>query len=267
MHNKIDEGRFRELLEESDDLHSDAMRGARAGLNDYVEAAQEARISADRDGSRWATVAAAGGMAGAATLLASGTAWAAGDDVTALQTAAGLENLAVQTYKTALTLPFIGGNSANPVVKMFAEKTMGQHSEHAMAFNAAATRLGGKAQTNPDPKYAEVVKQAIPKIKTAADAVGLAITLEDVASQTYVKDVGLVSTPELRQLFASVAGVESQHKAILLAVKALVQGNQAKLIALPPNLGELPALAGSVGFPDTFYPTAMAAPVEEGAVK
>jgi hypothetical protein len=267
VQNKIDEGRFRELLDESDDLQSDAMRSARAGLNDYVEAAREVRRSAGRDGSRWGTLPATAGVAGAATLLASGTAWAAGDDVAALQTAAGLENLAVSTYQTALSLPFIGGSSANPVVKMFAMKTMGQHSEHAMAFNAAAQKLGGKLQTGPDPKYADVVKQAVPKIKDAADVVGLAITLEDVAAQTYVKDVSLVSTPELRQLFASVAGVESQHKAILLAVQALVKSSEPQLIALPSDAAKLPAAAGGVGFPDAFYPTTMAAPVEEGAVK
>jgi hypothetical protein len=267
VRNKIDEGRFRELLEESDDLQSDAMRSARTGLDDYVEAAREARLAARRDSSRWGPVAAAAGVAGAVTLLASGTAWAAGDDVAALQTAAGLENLAVQTYKTALTLPFIGGSSANPVVKAFAEKTMGQHNEHATAFNAAVQRLGGKPQLAPDPKYAQVVQQTIPKIKGAADVVGLAITLEDVAAQTYVKNVGLVSTAELRQLFASVAGVESQHKAILLAVQALIKGGAPELIALPPDLTKLPDAAGSVGFPDTFYPTTMAAPVEEGAVK
>jgi hypothetical protein len=271
VHNKIDEGRFLELLEESDDLHSDAMRTDRTGLNDYVEAAQEAFVSAGRDASRWGSVAAAAGVAGGAValgLLSSPTAWAAaGDDVAALQTAAGLENLVVLTYQTALTLPFIGGDSANPVVKAFATKTMGQHSEHAMAFNAAAQRLGGKPQTGSDPKYAEVVKAAVPNLKGPADVVGLAITLEDVAAQTYVKNVGLVTTAELRQLFASVAGVESQHKAILLAVQALVKANQPQLIALPPDLTKLPAAAGSVGFPDTFYPTTMAAPVEEGAIR
>jgi Ferritin-like domain len=271
VQDKIDEGRFRELLEESDDLQSDAMRAARTGLNDYVEAAQEARLAAardgsQRDGSRWAPVAAAG-VAGAATLLASGTAWAAGDDVSALQTAASLENLAVATYTTALTLPFIGGRSANGVVKAFATKTRDQHKEHAEAFNAAAQRLGGKPQTGPDPKYAEVVKAAVPKIKSAADVVGLAISLEDAAAQTYVKNVSLVSTAELRQLFASVAGVESQHKAILLTVQALVKGGVPGLIALPPDATKLPAAVGSVGFPDSFYLTTSASPVEEGAVK
>lgn len=270
MQNKIDERRFRELLDESDDLQSDAMRTAREGLDDYVEAAREACVSAGRDASRWGTAAAAAGVAGGAAalgLLGSPTAWAAGDDVAALQTAAGIENLAVLTYQTALTLPFIGGSSANPVVKAFATKTMSQHSEHAMAFNAAAQRLGGKPQTASDPKYAEVVKAAVPNLKGAADVIGLAITLEDVAAQTYVKDVGLVTTAELRQLFASVAGVESQHKAILLAVQALVKANAPQLIALPPDAAKLPAAAGSVGFPDAFYPTTMAAPVEEGAIR
>jgi len=191
----------------------------------------------------------------------------ANDDVAALQTAAGLENVAAMTYQYGLTLPIIGGPAAKPEIREFTERALNKHSQHATAFNAAAQRLGGKPQTGPDPKYAEVVKQALPNIKSPVDAVGLAITLEDVAAQTYVQDVGLVSTAELRQLFASVAGVASQHKAILLLAQALLKANQPQLIARPPEIAQLPAAAGSVGFPDGFYPTAMAAPVEEGAVK
>lgn len=268
MEHKIDERRFHELLEESDDLQSDAMRTAREGLHDYVEVAREARYVAERERSAWRPGMLVAGVAGVAALAAASPAYAdSATDVMTLQTAAGLENLAVGTYKTALTLPFIGGSSANGVVKAFATKTMAQHAEHAAAFNAAATKLGGKAQTNPDPKYAPVVAKAVPTIKGPGDVVALAITLEDVAAQTYVKDVGLVSTPELRQLFSSVAGVESQHRAILLAVQALLKANAANLIALPPDATKLPAAAGNVGFPDSFYATKMAAPVDEGAVK
>jgi hypothetical protein len=61
--------------------------------------------------------------------------------------------------------------------------------------------------------------------------------------------------------------VESMHKAILLTVQALLKANQPQLIARPPQIAELPSTAGSVGFPDAFYTTAMAAPVDEGAVK
>ncbi|MBB5873914.1 hypothetical protein F4553_007348 [Allocatelliglobosispora scoriae] len=230
----VDERQLRELMANSGDLHADAMRSGRADLTAFVEAAR-----------------------------AMGTE----TDIMALQTAASLENLAVATYKTALTLPFIGGSSANKVVQAFSTKTMAQHVEHGQAFNNAVVALGGKAQTAANPKYAPIVKAAVPTIKGPGDVVGLAITLEDVAAQTYVANVSQVSTPELRQLFASVAGVEAQHKAILLAVQALLKADAAKLIALPPNAAALPAAAGSVGFPDGFYPVAKASPVQEGAVK
>jgi Ferritin-like domain len=264
---RIDERRFGELMEESQDLQSDTMRVAHRDLDGYVEAAQEARLESPRERSLLVPGLLAAGAVGVAAFAAAPSAFAASSkDVQALQTAAGIENLAVLTYKTALTLPFIGGSSANGVVKAFSTMTMAQHTQHAQAFNAAAVKLGGKAQTATDPKYTPVVMAAVPKTKGAADVVGLAITLEDVAAQTYVADVGLVSTADLRQLFASVAGVESQHRAILLAVQALLAGNAASLIALPPDAAKLPAAAGSVGFPSSFYATSMAAPVTEGAV-
>lgn len=264
MKDSIDEGRLRNLMEESEDLQSDALKSARTDLGDYVEAARAAR--ADQERSGWAPAVAVAGAVGAATLLTATPAFAQGDmNVSALQTAASLENLAVFTYKTALTLPFIGGSAANGVVKAFAMKTMSQHAEHAAAFNAAATKLGGKAQTGNAPTYEKVVLDAVPGIKGAGDVVGLAIKLETIATQTYVKNVSQVTTKELRQLFSSVAGVEAQHLAILTAVQALLP--TPTLIALPPDAAKLPGVAGSIAFPDAFIKTDMAAPVEEGAVK
>ncbi|GAA3453481.1 ferritin-like domain-containing protein [Dactylosporangium matsuzakiense] len=264
MEHHLDERHLRTLMEQSQDLHADAMRQGRTDLAEYVNAAREQRL-----GGRRPLVLAglAAGVAGAAVLGTAGAAYAADTDVQVLQTAASLENLAVSTYKTALTLPYIGGASANTVVKAFAMKTMQQHTEHAQAFNNAVKKLGGKEQTAPDPKYAPIVASTVPTIKTAADVVKLAITLEDVAAQTYVKNVTQVSTGDLRQLFASVAGVEAQHRAILLAVQALLAGNAADLIALPPDGAKLPAAAGGVGFPDSFYATDKASPADEGAVK
>lgn len=262
MDRPLDERLLRELMAQSDDLHADAMRQGRRDLDDYAEAVLDNRAARVASG-----VAVAAAAAGVLVMATAGTAWAADTDVKVLQTAASLENLAVATYKTALTLPYIGGDQANAVVKAFAMKTMAQHTEHADAFNAAVTKLGGKAQDQPNPKYAAVVQGAVPTLRTPADVVKLAVTLEDVATQTYVKNVGMVSTGELRQLFASVAGVEAQHKATLLAVQALLAGGAAELIALPPDGAKLPAAAGSVGFPDAFFPTEKASPAEEGAVK
>jgi hypothetical protein len=270
MQSSFDEARFRELMVESQDLQSDAMKGASSDLGDYVDAALEARHEERHDRPRpgvgigGALIGA--GVLGAAGFALAGSANAATLDVQALQTAASIENLAVFTYKTALTLPFIGGSSANGVVKAFATMTMAQHADHGKAFNAAITKLGGKTQSGTDPKYTPIVQKAVPGIKGPADVVGLAITLEDVAAETYTKNVGQVSK-DLRGLFASVAGVESQHKAVLLAVQALLKGGLASQIKLPPDTTKLPAAAGSVGFPDSFYPTKSASPVTEGVVK
>jgi hypothetical protein len=260
---RIDDRRFRELMVESADLQSDAMRSARTDLNAYVDAALESRRQLGIGGA----LLGAGALGAAAFAFAGPAAAASSRDVMALQTAASIEVLAVATYAKALTLPFIGGSNAIPVVKAFAQMTKSQHEDHLKGFNAAVIKLGGTAQTKPDPKYAPVVSKAVPTLKGPADVIALAITLEDVAAQTYVKDVGLVSTPELRQLFAGVAGVEAQHKAVLLAVQALVKGNLTAQIKLPPDIGKLPAAAGNVGFPDSFYPIKSASPVSEGAVQ
>src|SRR5947209_5304429 len=101
----------------------------------------------------------------------------AAGDVQILQTAASLENLAVATYGTALALPFIGGPSANAVIKAFAMATKDQHAQHANAFNAAAQRLGGKAQPNADPVLLGVVTKAKPTLTSPAAVIDLAIQL------------------------------------------------------------------------------------------
>ena len=80
--------------------------------------------------------------------------------------------------------------SANAVVKAFVEKTKEQHQQHAEAFNAAATRLGGKAQDQPDPVLLDVVNNAKPSLTGPAEVVDLAISLEDGAAQTYVANTG-----------------------------------------------------------------------------
>jgi rubrerythrin len=185
--------------------------------------------------------------------------------VQALQTAASIENLAITVYQTATTLPFI--KNGNPTVAAFITKTTTQHQAHAHAFNAAITPTGGTTQTHPDPKYATIVQQTLPTITTPADVIKLAITLEDVAAQTYTNNVSHVTSPALRTLFGSVAPVEAQHRAVLLAVQALLAGNATNLITIPTQPAMLPAAAGSIGFPDSFYPTSAASPVTEGAIQ
>lgn len=282
---------FDELLEASQDLHSDAMVSTRESLDELVELGHERRAKAEIDPDEARATAAAtraginrglavGGTAATAAFGAALLGFTASaafadtpSDVQMLQTSASIENLAVKTYTTALSLPYIGGSSANGVVKAFAQTTMAQHAQHAQAFNSAATALGGKAQTAPDPKYVPVVNNAVASITKqspsdgALAVVALAITLENVAAETYVANCSKLSDTNSKKVTASIMGVEAQHVATLLAVQALLKAGAANLIALSPSVAaQLPAAAGSIGFPNTFYPTDMASPASEGAL-
>lgn len=279
------------LIEQSQDLHADAMTQTRDSLAELVETGRERRARGDIDPDQSSQTAAATSTAVRTSLVAGGSLATAAfgaalvgltasaafadtpSDIQMLQTSASLENLAVSTYKTALTLPYIGGSSANPVIKAFVQTTMSQHDQHNDAFNAAAKALGGKAQTGPDPKYVPVVNQAVAAITKddpnagALAVVSLAITLENVAAETYVANCPKFSDTNAKKVTASIVGVEAQHVATLLAVQALLKANAPQLIALSPTvITQLPAAAGSVGFPNTFYPTAMASPANEGAL-
>jgi hypothetical protein len=277
-----------ELLEESEDLQADALRPTHDALDELVElnhsahdedraanvAFHEEHQRSLRSSLGAATTLGAAGAVALVGVLASAAAAAQSSDVQLLQTAASIENLAVATYKTALTLPYIGGSAADPVITKFAQVTMGQHAQHADAFNAAAKHLGGKAQNKPDPAFVPVVNKAVASLGSATAAqgalgvVGLALELENIAAETYIKDTTLAQSTSNKALFASIMGIEAQHVSVLLAVQALLKAGAPQLISLSPGTAAaLPAAAGSVGFPDAFYKTNMAAPAKQGAVK
>jgi hypothetical protein len=207
-------------------------------------------------------------------VLASAASASQSSDIQILQTAASIENLAVATYKTALTLPYIGGSAADPVVTKFCQVTMGQHAQHADAFNSATKHLGGKAQHKPDPSFVPVVNKAVASLSNATAAqgalgvVGLALELENIAAETYIKDTVLAKSRSSKALFASIMGIEAQHVSVLFAVQALLKAGAPQLISLAPGTAAaLPPVAGSIGFPNAFYPTNLAAPAKQGAVK
>jgi len=184
-------------------------------------------------------------------------------DIQIFQTASSLEILAIATYEAALGLPFIADNAT---VRTFAETTMMQHAEHNAAFQAQTETLGGTRQEMPNPKYAPIVEEAKPTLTDAMAVVQLAATLEEVAADTYLANLTLLSDGNMRVLMASVMGVETQHLATLRAVGALLEAGLPELVAIPTDLAALPAAAGSVAFPAPFEEPNLASPPEEGAV-
>ena len=285
----IDDRSLNELIVESQDLQVDAMRDIKATLPELAEIREERRgkevnvdeinrYNANRRNVLQALGLSGGGLAArgllggglgalVAGLLATPARADEALDIQILQTASSLEILAVATYGAALTLDFI--KEGNPVVVKFAQTTMSQHDEHRLAFQAQTRTLGGKEQTQPNPTFVPVVEKAKPTLKSALDVVGLAETLETVATQTYLQNTTQLEDTASKQVMASVMGVESQHAAVLRAVKALLEGGAPELIKIPigADAAKLPAAAGSVAFPDAFEPVGTVAEPSSGAVK
>lgn len=282
---KVDDRLLGELVVQSQDLHADAMRGMPAAMDELTDmhrsgerpevtpddlaAFTERRRSFIKRlglGTMVSGGLLASGYASALTAIIAKPVYADRNlDIQILQTASSLEILAVATYGAALGLDFIA--NGNPVIRAFAMTTMQQHDDHRVAFQAQTEALQGRVQTNPNPKYTPVVEQAKPTLRTPANVVTLAATLEEVATETYLADLTLLEETRAKTIFASVMGVECQHLATLRAVGALLAGNAPELIAIPTNVAALPAAAGSVAFPEPLQGKDNASPPEEGAVR
>jgi hypothetical protein len=190
---------------------------------------------------------------------------AGGTDVPALRTATSLVVLAQSTYRSLAALPAGGGDRANPVVRDLISAAVTALGDARSTLASATTGAGGRAQTGPDPVYASVVAQALPTVRSPADVVGLALTLEDVLAQTLVADAAGLSTPALRATVLRLGSAAAARKASLLMVSSLLSSGRSDLVVAPPDLTALPAAVGTVGFPDTRFPTAKASPPEEGS--
>lgn len=290
----IDDRQLNELIVESEDLQVDALRQSRDTLPELVEIREARRtepvnldeinrFNANRR-QLFRTVSKAGATFGTRGLLAGGfggflaalvASPARADealDIQILQTASSLEVLAVGTYEAALGLPFIanGTGQAFETIRAFATTTQGQHDEHAKAFQDQTTTLGGSPQTEPNPMFQQVVNEAVPGLTDPGKVVELAATLEAVATDTYLMNLGMLEDGPSKELMGSVMGVEAQHLAVLRAVQALLAGDALQLITVPPagpavDLAALPAAAGSVAFPDPLHMTNAVAEPESGA--
>ncbi len=147
----------------------------------------------------------------------SGSGTGGGADASALRVNASLENLAVFAYGAALDAAPKGkfGKSVPAAVAEFASHAMKQHQDHADAFNAALTGAGGIAYTEPNPTLAGPVTTMFGEVDSVPKLAMLALTLENTAAATYVKQMGELTSPEALSAVATIGPVERQHAAIL----------------------------------------------------
>jgi hypothetical protein len=290
---KLDTTAFSELMEESQDLHVDAMKIANDSLPELAQIREERKGEIDTDEIDRFNVARRGVLArmgfgasgiAARTLLGGGFGGlfagllatpASADqalDVQILQTASSLEALAIAAYAAALGEGPMGANApaakavagisvadAKATITAFAKETARQHTEHKKAFQAQTTTLGGKVQDAPSPKFLPTLMNE--DLSTPAKLVDFAAVLEKVATDTYLLNLSLLEDTRSKGIMASVMAIESQHLATLRAVAALLGAGATgvALIEVPfpaANIPKLPAAAGSVAFPDALHQVA-----------
>jgi hypothetical protein len=185
-------------------------------------------------------------------------------DVRVLQTASSVERAIVTAYEGLLALPLV--KNGRPVLTDILRTTLGHHNEHLDAFQARTVAMGGKPQAAPNPKAQAATARGL---GNALDVVKLAVTLEQLATDTYLFDLGVAGSG-LRGLLGSVMLAEAQHLSMMRILQALVETGRERLVALPTELSELPRTVGAAGFPRGVHPLpapdAVASP-ESGAVK
>jgi hypothetical protein len=166
-------------------------------------------------------------------------------DVRVAALAASLENLAVATYGSALAAAGKGKLGTVPkAVATFVTTAMGQHSDHAAAWNAMIAAAGYNKITAPNASLAKSVNAAFAKVTSVPGVAKLALTLEDAAAATYLEAVGVVTGTQAIETAATIHPVEMQHAAILNFVLGNYPVPQAfALLSGAATLSQAPAVS------------------------
>ncbi len=173
-------------------------------MEDTINGAVSRRSFLKKSAVVGGSVAALALLEGPAFMFGKELAQAANSDLDMMIFNGGLEALAQKAYQTAAGLNLL----EKPVLDA-ALKIVSQHREHQLAFESAAKRLGGT------PVPLEVTKY--PALKSQADILEFARTLEMVATGAYFIAIGKLKDPQLVTLTASIMPIELHHATILSA--------------------------------------------------
>lgn len=142
---------------------------------------------------------------------------AATGDLAVAKLAAGLEVLAVGTYRAALDAAT--ANKLGPVppaVATFVQTAMAHHQVHLDAWNMVLDGAGQPKVTEPDAKLKPTVDAAFAKVTDVTGAANLALLLEQIAAQTYSKAIPTLQSKDVIKLAAQIQIIDQQHQSILL---------------------------------------------------
>jgi Ferritin-like domain/TAT (twin-arginine translocation) pathway signal sequence len=161
-----------------------------------------------------------GGSAGGTTAAAPTSTPAGGapvdSDLAVAELAAGLEVLAVSTYQAAGDAATAGKlGTVPPAVGEYVKTALAQHQEHLAAWNKVLTGAGRAEVTRPNATLKPTVDAEFAKVTDIAGAANLALMLEDIAAQTYLKAIPMLKDKDAIRTAASIQVVDQQHQAIL----------------------------------------------------
>lgn len=167
-----------------------------------------------------------GTSSGATTTMGSGAAGtspvttvAGANDAKIAMLAAGLEVLAVGTYKAALDAAGAGKiGTVPPAVATFATTARDQHQKQLDAWNAVLTKAGAKPVEVPNATLKPTVDAEFAKVTDVTGVARLALKLEQIAAATYLSAIPLISDKGAIELAGSIQIIDMQHAAILLYV-------------------------------------------------
>lgn len=156
---------------------------------------------------------------GESTTSTQGGQQGASGDAAVAALAAGLEVLAVSTYKAALDAATAGKLGAVPPAgATFVQTAMAHHQEHLDAWNKVLKSAGQPEVTQPNATLKPTVDAEFAKAKTFGDAAKLALTLEETAAATYLSAIPQLKDKTAITQAASIQAIDAKHAAILLFV-------------------------------------------------
>lgn len=133
-------------------------------------------------------------------------------DVALLKTAASLEALAIQVYQRATGAALVKDTAVLDATTLF----LMHHTAQQVALNDLLQTAEISAVTTPNEVLGKSIFQpALEAAKQQDDVIQLLLTLEELLGQTYVYSADILTKPEHRSLFMSIAGTQARHRALL----------------------------------------------------
>jgi rubrerythrin len=213
---------MRTFKDETAALHADLARSARRGFM-------------KKAGIGGAALALGPALLPTASLLAS--AGAAGlDDPTIAVYAESIELAAVDAYSAAAGLLT---DATKPVALVFQQ----HHRDHAQAFAAVATALGGKPTGKANAALLTAAGPLLAAAKSETDALNIAYVIENQAAATYAFALTALVNADAIAGTATILPIEAEHAVIL----GITLGKAVK--DLFPNGAFESAAAGELGDP------------------